>query len=266
VTEPGEHHESLDSFVLASDINPILFRKTTIAVLVGGFLAMGAGYVVVSEWLGLSYQIDAEPFQEWVDGFGPWGPIVFILAMAASVLIAPIPGAPIFVAAGLAWGPVVGTIYSMAGLMLGSSLAFWLSRRLGRRHLPRLVGPRVASRLDDLADSMGGRVIFWARMLPIVNFDWISFVAGMTGIGFWRFFLASLAGSLVPTTVGVVAGDALGKDVRLTIGIGGIWVAGLAISALFFWWRRARARATGSKLLQKLDDPALPIQDPGSPR
>ena len=258
--------ESLDSFALASDINPILFRKSTIAILIGGFLAMGIAYVIVSEWLGLSYQIDAEPFQDWVDGFGPWGPIVFIIAMAVSVLIAPIPGAPIFVAAGLAWGPVVGTIYSMTGLMLGSSLAFWLSRRLGRRHLPRLVGPRVASRLDDLAGSMGGRVIFWARMLPIVNFDWISFVAGMTAIGFWTFFFASLAGSLVPTTVGVVAGDALGKDVRLTIAIGGLWLAGLVLSAGFFWWRRTRARSERSKLAEGVDNSPLPIQDPGRPR
>lgn len=265
MTGSYESRDSVDSFALASDINPILFRKSTMAILLGGSIAMGAAYVAVSEWLGLSYQIDAEPFQDWVDGFGALGPIVFIIAMAVSVLIAPIPGAPIFVAAGLAWGPVVGTIYSMTGLMIGSSLAFWLSRRLGRQHLPRLVGPRIASRLDDLADSMGGRVIFWARMLPVVNFDWISFVAGMTGIRFSTFFIASLAGSLVPTVVGVVAGDALGKDVRLTLAIGGVWVGALVLSAAYFWWRRARGRASRTKLPAKLDDPTPPIQDAVKP-
>jgi uncharacterized membrane protein YdjX (TVP38/TMEM64 family) len=269
VSDPAEVPEGVspvDDLAFSGDVTPLLLRKSTIAGLVLGFLALAVGYVVLSEQLGLSYQIDAEPFQEWVDGFGIWGPLVFIVAMAVSVLIAPIPGAPIFVAAGLAWGPVVGTLYSMTGMMLGSSVAFWLSRRFGRKHVPRLVGPRVAARLDHLADSMGGRLVFWARMLPVINFDWISFVAGMTGMRFTTFFIASLAGSLLPTAVGVVAGDSLGKDIRLTLAITGIWVAGLALSAAYFWWRRHHLRVLTSLPPAKVDEPLPSIQEAGTRR
>ena len=173
------------------------------------FVLLVVAYVVTAEIFGVSYDFDAEPFRDWVEDWGVWGPVIFIGVMAISVLFAPIPNAPIFVAAGLAWGPVVGTIYSMAGMMLGSAMAFGVARRLGRRHLPTLVGGRAASRLDDLASRMGGRLIFWARMLPAVNFDWISYIAGLTAIGFWRFFFFSFLGMLTPTVLAVVAGDSL---------------------------------------------------------
>lgn len=231
---------SIDDFVFEGESTPLLLRKRVVFSIAAAFVAIVISYFVAAEMLGVSYDIDAEPFQDWVAGWGAWGPIVFISAMALSVLFAPIPNAPIFVAAGLVWGPVIGTIYSMAGMMLGSFMAFYVSRLLGRKHLARLIGGKAAQRLDHVADNMGGRVIFWARMLPVVNFDWISFIAGLTSIRFRTFFFFSFLGMLTPTIVGVAAGDSLGRDIRITLGFGGLWVAGIVGSAMFFWYRRRR--------------------------
>ena len=220
---------------------PLLLRKRVIGGVVLGFIALVVAYIVISEAFGLSYDLNAEPFRNWVEEQGAWGPVVFILVMAISVLFAPIPNVPIFIAAGLAWGPVLGTAYSMCGMMLGSTMAFYTSRFLGRKHLPRLIGAKATGRLDSLVANMGGRVMFWSRMLPVINFDWVSFVAGLTGIGFRTFFVYSFFGMLTPTVIAVVAGDQLGKDVRITLGIGGLWVLGIVLSAGFFWYRRRRA-------------------------
>lgn len=234
---------SLDDFVFEGESAPLLLQKRVVFGLAAGFVALVVAYVAVSEALGVSYDIDAEPFQDWVDGWGIAGPIIYMGVLAISVLIAPIPNAPIFVAAGLAWGPVLGTVYSMAGMMTGSAMAFYISRMLGRRHLARLVGGKMAMRMDEVAESMGGRVIFLARMLPVVNFDWVSFVAGLTSIRFAVFFLFSFLGMLLPTFVGVAAGDGLGRDIRITLFYGGVWVAGIVASAAFFWHRQRRWRA-----------------------
>jgi len=83
--------------------------------------------------------------------------------------------------------------------------------------------------------------VFWSRMLPVINFDWVSFVAGLTGIRFRTFFVYSFLGMLTPTIVAVVAGDTLRKDVRITLAIGGFWMLGIVLSAAFFWFRRRRA-------------------------
>jgi uncharacterized membrane protein YdjX (TVP38/TMEM64 family) len=202
------------------------------------FALTAALYFIATEYFGLSFQIDAEPFQGWVEERGVLAPIVFILVMALSVLFAPVPNAPIYIAAGIVWGPVLGTAYCMAGLTLGSAIAFWIARRVGRKHLPRLIGHRAANRLDGLVETMGGRVVFWSRMIPAVNFDWVSFVAGMTAVPFRVFIIYSFLGMLFPTGLTVVAGDGLGRDPRITLAAGGIWVGVIVVSAAYFWARR----------------------------
>lgn len=233
----------MDDFVFEGEETPLLLKPQIAIGLVLFFLAIIAAYAVAVFFFDLSLDIDAEPFQEWVEDLGWWGPFAYMGLLALSVLIAPIPNAPIFVAAGLAWGPVLGTIYSMGGMALGSVVAFYIARWAGRKHLPRLVGHKAAERLDQLADRMGGRLIFWARMLPAVNFDYISFLAGLTSIRFWTFFSYSMLGMLLPTTVAVIAGDALGKDIRITLLMGGIWIAGIAASAAYFWYRHRRSQS-----------------------
>jgi len=233
----------MDQFVFEGEEAPLLLRKRVVGAIVIAFLVLVASYVAATALFDLPTEFDAEPFRDWVEDQGAWGPIVFIVVMALSVLFAPIPNVPIFIAAGLAWGTILGTAYSLAGMMLGSVAAFYVSRYLGRRHLPRLIGRRAAERLDTLVEDFGGRVVFWARMLPVVNFDWISFLAGMTSIRFWPFFIYSLLGMLLPTSVGVAAGDGLGKDVRITLALGGFWVFGIVVSAAFFWRQQRRRQA-----------------------
>ncbi len=233
----------MEGLVYEGESTPLLLRKGVVIGLVVGFVLFVVTYVVIAQQMGLANSIQAEPFKEWVEERGVLGPIVFMVVLGFSVLFAPIPNVPIFIAAGLAWGPVVGTIYSMGGMMLGSTMAFYASRILGRRHLKRLVGEKLARRVDTLTESLGGRMVFWARMIPVINFDWISFIAGLTSIRFRTFFGYSFLGMLLPTTIAVIAGDSLGKDVRVTLALGGVWVAGIAISALIFWRKRSNNQA-----------------------
>ena len=242
-SERGLRRPTITDFVADGEETPILLRPRVLAGIAAAFLALVAAYFILAEVYDISLQFDPEPLQDWVEEWGLWGPIVFMAVMAFSVLFAPIPNAPIFIAAGLVWGPVLGTVYSMIGMMWGSAMAFWVARWLGRQHLPKLVGSKAAAQMDSLSMRMGGRLIFWARMLPVVNFDWISFLAGLTAMGFWRFFFFSFLGMLTPTIVGVVAGDSLGRDLRITLVIIAVWVAAIILSGLYLWWRRQQARA-----------------------
>lgn len=228
----------LEQMIFPAEQPPLLLQKKVVFGIAAAFALTAALYFVATGYFGLSFKIDAEPFQAWVEDRGALAPIVFITVMALSVLFAPVPNAPIYIAAGIVWGPVLGTAYCMAGLTLGSAIAFWIARRIGRKHLPRLIGHRAANRLDGLVETMGGRVVFWSRMIPAVNFDWVSFVAGMTAVPFRVFIVYSFLGMLFPTGLTVVAGDGLGRDPRITLAAGGIWVGVIVVSAAYFWARR----------------------------
>lgn len=233
-----------EQFIYEGEETPLLLRKPVVAGLIVSFLALVGLYALATAYFDLPTSFDAEPFRDWVEDRGVLAPVVFVLVMALSVLFAPIPNIPIFIAAGLAWGLFLGFAYSMAGMMLGSVMAFYVARWLGRKHLPKLIGRKMADRLDHLVGAFGGSLVFWARMLPVVNFDWISYLAGMTAIPVWRFSIYSFLGMLLPTFIAVAAGDSLGKDLRLTLGLGGFWVFGIAVSAGYFWWRQRRRAQT----------------------
>jgi uncharacterized membrane protein YdjX (TVP38/TMEM64 family) len=234
--------DNLDQMVNSEDETPLLLRKPVVGGVVVAFLATVALYFVATQFWGLSFKIDAGPFRDWVEARGVLGVVVFILVMALSVLFAPIPNVPIFIAAGLAWGPVLGTVYCMAGLTLGSAAAFFVARKFGRKHLPKLIGHHAASRLDSMVDNMGGKVVFWTRLMPGVNFDWISFVAGMTSVPFRTFIVYSFLGMIPPTAVTVAMGDGLTRNPAITLALGGFWVVSILATAGYFWFRRNHLR------------------------
>jgi uncharacterized membrane protein YdjX (TVP38/TMEM64 family) len=238
--EPRPANPSKLEAAVFEDETPLLLRWPVIVGVSLVVVAVVGAYFIASAIWGISLEVDAEPFQEWVEDRGVFAPIVFIAVLAVSVLFAPIPNAPIFIAAGLAWGSFLGTVYSLIGCLVGSTLAFWAARWLGRRWLPRLIGRRTAERMDKIADSMGGRVVFAARMVPILNFDWLSYVAGVTSIRYSVFLLASALGMIVPTAAAVIAGDGLGRDLRLTAGALGAWLAAALLFAAWYYWRRRR--------------------------
>jgi uncharacterized membrane protein YdjX (TVP38/TMEM64 family) len=250
---------TLESFVFEGEETPLLLRKRVVGAIVLAFLLLVIAYFVTAELVGVTYEIDAEPFQDWVADQGAWGPVIYIAFLSGAVLIAPVPNSPLFVAAGLAWGPLLGTVYSLAGMLIGSAVAFFLARLAGRRYLPRLIGSKAALRVDQAAESFGGRVIFWARMMPVLNWDWISYLAGLTAMRVRTYLTWSAAGMVIPTGVWVVAGDGLGHDIRLTIAATGVWVAGIVLSAAYFWWRHRRwkqlNRVRAAELANSEDDP-----------
>ncbi|HNM78718.1 MAG TPA: TVP38/TMEM64 family protein [Tepidiformaceae bacterium] len=155
--------------------------------------------------------LDVEDIREWIRDLGPWGPVLLITVLAVAMVVAPIPNPPFMIAAGIAWGTLLGVVYAVIGQLIGSVIIFWLSRRFGRQLIPRLIGEEGASRVDRLATRMGPQLVFWWRMMP-VSFDFAAYAAGLTRMSFPLFVGLVLAGSILPTTVVVGFGDSFGKS------------------------------------------------------
>ncbi|MEX2080483.1 MAG: TVP38/TMEM64 family protein [Dehalococcoidia bacterium] len=182
--------------------DPVLRRRIlTVMWAVGGLAWFGLGEAASG--------IDADDARQWIRDLGPWGPLLVIGCLALAMVIAPIPNVPFMIAAGLAWGTVVGTGYALIGQFLGATTVFFLSRRFGRRFLPRMVGESAAARIDRLSENMGATLVFWGRIVPLVSFDWTSYAAGLTSMRYRRFIVAAMGGSLIPTTVAVYFGESL---------------------------------------------------------
>ena len=76
---------------------------------------------------------EPEQFREWVKSNGLWSWLIFIGMMIFQVIIALVPGEPLEIGAGYAFGAVEGTVLCVVGVTLGSLIVFGLVRKFGIR-------------------------------------------------------------------------------------------------------------------------------------
>jgi uncharacterized membrane protein YdjX (TVP38/TMEM64 family) len=170
----------------------------------GRRLKIGAGLLFLVVLLGaywflsdkghLSMITSEARLQDEVSQLGPWGPITVIGFMALAIVMSPIPSGPIGMAAGAAFGPVLGAVYVIGGSVLGAVVAFGLARMLGYEFVRGKLGSRFASLQKTQSQNKLMGIIFLTRLIPFISFDAVSYVAGVTPIRFWRFGLATLFG------------------------------------------------------------------------
>ncbi len=194
-----------------------------LAFLAAGLLLLGLGlwYVDFVVWL------DPQRIIPTLEHSGSLAPIVFMLMMAVAVVVSPIPSWPLDVAAGLAFGPWLGTFYAVVGAEIGGVTSFLVARWLGRNAVRRLLNPD-AWLCPDCSDKVLARAIFVMRLLPSFSFDLVSYAAGLTSIRLRPFATATFLGMLLPTFVIVSAG----RELLLVGGVVGKIVAALAMAAL----------------------------------
>ena len=124
---------------------------------------------------------DPENFRMWVDRSGIWGRISFVAMVVIQVIVALIPGEPLELAAGYAFGALEGTVLSMAGILLGSWIVFALVRRFGVKLVQVFFSDREIKSLGFLKDPRKTKVIaFVLMMIPGTPKDFLSYFAGLT--------------------------------------------------------------------------------------
>jgi uncharacterized membrane protein YdjX (TVP38/TMEM64 family) len=162
----------------------------------------------------------------WVRGRGPWAPLTIIVLQIGQVVLAPIPGQIVGMAAGYVFGPWLGTFYSVLGTAAGSWIAFALARAYGRPLVERLVPRPTLDRLDAGAQRRG--VFFFALvfLLPFLPDDLACFAAGLTRIP----IPALMAVAITTRTPGILVSAWLGAHAE---GLSTAqWVMVIAASAL----------------------------------
>jgi uncharacterized membrane protein YdjX (TVP38/TMEM64 family) len=182
-----------------------------------------------------------EGIRAWLDELGAWAPVVFVLLLAAAVVVTPIPSVPLDVAAGLTFGLLWGTIYTVVGAELGAIIAFTIARRLGRPWLAQRLPAAVMMQIDGLAARRGTRALLAMRVLPVFNFDWVSYAAGLTVISLPVFAIITFVGMIPPVIAIVAVGAVLPGNPALAALIFGALVLAVVVP-LAATWRRISER------------------------
>jgi uncharacterized membrane protein YdjX (TVP38/TMEM64 family) len=192
---------------------------------------------------------DQARIREWVGGFGAWGPLVSIALNVAQVVFAPIPGQFVGLANGYLYGVWLGTLYSMAGLVLGTTLAMALGRCFGRPVVERLVSAERLARWDGIAGRQGPLFFFLVFLFPLVPDDIACFLIGLSPLSIPRMLVLTTLGRLPGVFVSCWVGAyATALPWWAWLPLAGV-TAGLA---WLFWRNQARIEGLIARLIQRL--------------
>jgi uncharacterized membrane protein YdjX (TVP38/TMEM64 family) len=144
----------------------------------------------------LNFFRDREAVTAYLESFGWWGPLLYLLIVYAQVLSATIPGHALMIAAGYLYGFPLGLALNLVGGVGASQVAFVFARRAGQPWVSRVVPEPVLRRWQPVMERQGFFFFLTCFWLPIVPHNATNYLAGLSSISFWRFFLANFFGRL----------------------------------------------------------------------
>lgn len=166
--------------------------------------------------------------KEQINSLGAIGPLAYIgFYIVATVFF--LPGLPVTMLSGVAFGPVWGIVYASIGSVIGVSLAFLVARYAARGMVEGWVeGNSQFRKIDEGVQKQGWRMLMITRLVPIFPFNLQNYAYGLTQVKFLTFFFVSWICMLPGTAAYVQLGAAVNVgegDIKKTL----IYLAGAGI-------------------------------------
>jgi len=190
-------------------MNKISLRILIVLGLTAGVLLLVAWWMFHCNCINLKFLTPAF-IRDQVLSFGPWSMLVYIGVYVINTLLIFPPNAPISLSAGLIFGPVKGAALIMISALIGTSLAFLVARLVERKFLDQFLQGRWKDVSDKLQNN-GFMTILFLRIVPIVPFEILNYLSGLSRIRFKDFFLGTLFGMMPGAIVTGFFGGSLGE-------------------------------------------------------
>ncbi|MBR5451423.1 MAG: TVP38/TMEM64 family protein [Clostridia bacterium] len=152
-------------------------------------------------------------FRDFINDNIVLGIFAFLLIQIFQVFFALIPGEPIEIFAGYAFGSVFGLVLCMIGVTLGAAAIFWLTRRFGKKFTYILVAEDKIQNLKFMQNEKKVELLFFLLyFIPGTPKDLITYLAGLTKINFWKFILISSFARIPSILTSTLAGSTLQNE------------------------------------------------------
>ena len=223
-------------------MKPETRRRVIAAAGVAAFAGLMVGlFFAIGKPMGKLFE-NPERFREWVRGMGFGGKLAFMGMIAVQIIVAIIPGEPLEIAAGYAFGAWEGTLLCMLGAGVGGMVVFALARKLGTRAVEAFVSREKIESLGFVRDARRLTLWMWILFLiPGTPKDALTYVAGLTQMRLRTWALITTVARIPSIVTSTIGGSALGEG-ELGIAAAVLGATAAAAVAGVVIWKKVSAR------------------------
>lgn len=147
-----------------------------------------------------------EKVQAYIEQFGAWSKLVYVLIVFVSIILAVIPNNIVAMAGGYLYGiwPCIGL--TLIGAILGSLAAFGLARAFGRPLIYQVVKPETMQKIETKLEGKNSLLFILFMLIPFIPGDAVCYAAGLTKMSFRQFIVLVSITRIPGTTVSAYMG------------------------------------------------------------
>ena len=185
------------------------YQLLLIKLVIGIAIVIGVWWIVKCECINIKSLTPAS-IRDYIRSFGNMAAFVYIIAYVLNTISIVPPIAPLSLAAGLAFGALWGAVYLMVAALIGTSATFMISRFFGRGPVEKFLKGRFKD-LDEKLQSNGFVMVLFFRIVPLVPYEVLNYVSGLSKIKFKDYFFATLLGLVPGVIIAAFFGGSLGE-------------------------------------------------------
>ncbi|MCA1023915.1 TVP38/TMEM64 family protein [Halobacillus litoralis] len=174
-----------------------------------------AAFIAVAWFARSRFNIDPQNIRAYILSFGSIGPLIFMGLYAIGPIVV-FPTSVLSLAAAFAYGLWPGMLYIVIGAT-GAGITGWIMGRFFGDSVLKFHQSKWASSIYERMKGQGFLYVFVLRLIPLVGFDILSYLSGMTRVKLPPFILATVLGMLPGTFAYSLVGTSLASGDRTLI-------------------------------------------------
>lgn len=211
-------------------------RRKSIILLLTAVIAVSAVVLLCIGKPLIRFVSDADAFRAFVEKNSWWSRVAYLGMLVFQVVFAVIPGGAFEVAGGYAFGAVEGTILSVIGTTLGSTLVFLLVRRWGLKYVLLFFTREQLASAKFMHDEKRLYLIsFIAFIIPGTPKDLLCYVAGLTDIRLSHWIVITSIARIPAILISTVGGNAIGTKSYIFAAIVFAVTIGISAAGIFIY-------------------------------
>jgi uncharacterized membrane protein YdjX (TVP38/TMEM64 family) len=151
-------------------------------------------------WLQRNYkEFSPSDLRDWIMQWGVWAPILFIVLYTLRPFVL-FPSSIFAITSGLSFGFYWGCLYTYLGSLGGGLVTYYAINRLGRFNKSKQWKNERYEKIRSNIEKEGFRYVLLLRLLPVLNYDLVSYLTSITNIKFKDYAIATAIG-IIPGTL-----------------------------------------------------------------